>query len=88
MNYNKDGTFLPIPEDIKVRNVTLNRFYFTFEAETDEDFYKFFDFYKTNLNLNKWYRSIKRSICGVHSGWRYYIIPLHTGITLKEICGG
>lgn len=66
----------------------ISKWFLIIKAETDEEFFALYDEAITqipNTAFNKkWYRSTKRTFCGIEYGFKKYIIGLNNP-TLKKI---
>lgn len=66
----------------------ISQWFLIIKAKTDKEFFALYDEAIThipNTAFNKkWYRSIKRTFCGMEGGFRKYIVCLFNP-TLKKI---
>ena len=66
----------------------ISKWFLIIKAETDEEFFALYDEAITQISdtafNKKWYRSTKRTFCGIEYGFKKYIIGLNNP-TLKKI---
>lgn len=66
----------------------ITQWFLIIKAKTDEEFFTLYDEAITHISNTafnkKWWRSIKRTFCGMEGGFRKYVIGL-SNPTLKKI---
>lgn len=66
----------------------ISKWFLIIKAETDEEFFALYDEAITQIPdtafNKKWYRSTKRTFCGIEYGFKKYVIGLNNP-TLKKI---